>query len=196
MGTVHDQDEIRLQQQLSQGSEKAFEEVFQTYFKVLAVFSKKFVQDLSIAEDLVQEVLLKLYENRRSIQFHTSLKAFLFQSVRNKSIDYLRSLKTKSDHHDQIKLLNIAESTDWNDTMEQSELEERISKAIAVLPDQCQLIFKMSRFDGKRNQEIAEELDISKRTVETQVSNALKRLRKDVLPYVNLLIIILSRIFY
>ncbi|WP_170827478.1 RNA polymerase sigma-70 factor [Roseivirga sp. 4D4] len=192
---MHDQDEIRLQQQLSQGSEKAFEEVFQAYFKVLTVFSKKFVQDLSVAEDLVQEVLLKLYENRRSIQFHTSLKAFLFQSVRNKSIDYLRSLKSKSDHHDQFKLLSVAESADWNDTMEQSELEERIAKAISVLPDQCQLIFKMSRFDGKRNQEIAEELDISKRTVETQVSNALKRLRKDVLPYVNLLIIILSRLF-
>nr|WP_236017390.1 RNA polymerase sigma-70 factor [Roseivirga sp. E12] len=181
---------------MSQGSEKAFEEVFQVYFKVLTVFSKKFVQDLSIAEDLVQEVLLKLYENRRSIQFHTSLKAFLFQSVRNKSIDYLRSLKSKSDHHDQIKLLTVTESTDWSDTMEQTELEERISEAISALPDQCQVIFKMSRFDGKRNQEIAEELDISKRTVETQVSNALKRLRKDVLPYVNLLVIILSRLFY
>lgn len=193
---MHNQEEIRLQQELSQGSEKAFEEVFQVYFKVLTVFSKKFVLDLSIAEDLVQEVLLKLYENRRSIQFHTSLKAFLFQSVRNKSIDYLRSVKSKSEHHDQMKLLSIAESTNWNDTMEQTELEERIAKAISALPDQCQVIFKMSRFDGKRNQEIAEELDISKRTVETQVSNALKRLRKDVLPYVNLLILILSRMFY
>lgn len=196
MTIVHNQEEIRLQQELSQGSEKAFEEVFQVYFKVLTVFSKKFVLDLSIAEDLVQEVLLKLYENRRSIQFHTSLKAFLFQSVRNKSIDYLRSVKSKSEHHDQMKLLSIAESTNWNDTMEQTELEERIAKAISALPDQCQVIFKMSRFDGKRNQEIAEELDISKRTVETQVSNALKRLRKDVLPYVNLLILILSRMFY
>lgn len=192
---MQNQEEIRLQQELAQGSEKAFEEVFLTYFKVLTVFAKKFVQDISVAEDLVQEVLVKLYENRKSIQFHTSLKAFLFQSVRNKSIDYLRSVKTKSEHHDQIKLVNIAEEADWNDTMEQAELEERVSNAIATLPDQCQLIFKMSRFDGKRNQEIADELNISKRTVETQVSNAIKRLRNEVLPYINLLIIMMLRGF-
>lgn len=196
MSTVHNQDEIRLQQELARGSEKAFEEIFQTYFKVLTVFAKRFVQDLSIAEDLVQEVLLKLYENRKSIQFHTSLKAFLFQSVRNKSIDYLRSIKSKSEHHDQIKLLKHAEEADWNDTMEQTELEERVSNAIASLPEQCQHIFRMSRFDGKRNQEIAEELNISKRTVETQVSNALKRLRKEVLPYINLLIVMVLRMFF
>lgn len=193
---MHNQDENRLQQELSQGSEKAFEETFQTYFKVLTVFAKKFVNDLDIAEDLVQEVLLKLYENRSAIQFHTSLKAFLYQSVRNKSIDYLRSTKTKSEHHDQIKLLNQAESADWSDTMEQTELEERIANAIATLPEQCQLVFRMSRFDGKRNQEIADELKISKRTVETQVSNALKRLRKEVMPYVNLFIIIVLKIFF
>ncbi len=196
MTIVHNQDENRLQQELSQGSEKAFEETFQTYFKVLTVFAKKFVNDLDIAEDLVQEVLLKLYENRSAIQFHTSLKAFLYQSVRNKSIDYLRSTKTKSEHHDQIKLLNQAESADWSDTMEQTELEERIANAIATLPEQCQLVFRMSRFDGKRNQEIADELKISKRTVETQVSNALKRLRKEVMPYVNLFIIIVLKIFF
>ncbi len=193
---MHNQDENRLQQELSQGSEKAFEETFQTYFKVLTVFAKKFVNDLDIAEDLVQEVLLKLYENRNAIQFHTSLKAFLYQSVRNKSIDYLRSTKTKSEHHDQIKLLNQAESADWSDTMEQMELEERIANAIATLPEQCQLVFRMSRFDGMRNQEIADELKISKRTVETQVSNALKRLRKEVMSYVNLFIIIALKIFF
>lgn len=190
LDSVHDQDEIQLQQNLAQGSDQAFEQVFQTYFKALTVFAKKFVLDLAVAEDLVQEVLLKLYENRSSIQFHTSLKAFLYQSVRNKCIDYLRSVKSKSAHHDEIKQLNYAEQFDWNDTMVQTELEERVFNAIAELPDQCQRVFKMSRLEGKRNQEIAELLNISKRTVETQVSNALKRLRKDVLKYVNTLIII------
>ncbi len=195
MGHVQSQDHTHLQQQLAQGSENAFEEVFNTYFKVLVVFAKKFVNDLDLAEDLVQEVLIKLYQNRKSIQFHTSLKAFLFQSVRNKCIDHLRSAKTKSEHHDQIRVMNYDEQFDLNDTMVQTELEERVYKAISGLPDQCQHIFKMSRMDGKRNQEIADELNISKRTVETQISNALKRLRKDVLQYVNLLIIMLIKIF-
>lgn len=195
MTPVQDQNEIRLQRELAQGKEKAFEEIFHTYFKVLAVFAKKFVEDLDIAEDLVQDVLVKLYQNRTSIQFHTSLKAFLFQSVRNKCIDHLRSVKTKSEHHDQIKVMNYDEQFDLNDTMVQTELEERVFKAIGLLPDQCQHIFKMSRLEGKRNQEIANELNISKRTVETQISNALKRLRKDVFQYLKLLIIITLKIF-
>lgn len=192
---MHDQNEIRLQQELSQGSEKAFEEAFQLYFKVLAVFAKKFVSDLQVAEDLVQEVFVKLYENRKSVQFHTSLKAFLFQSVRNKCIDHLRSVKSKSNHHDQIKLSNYAEQFDFTDTMLQAELEERIYNAISELPTQCQQIFKMSRLEGKKNQEIAETLKISKRTVETQVSNALKRLRRDVFQYLKLLIVMCLNIF-
>lgn len=192
---VHNQNEIRLQQELSQGSEKAFEEVFQLYFKVLAVFAKKFVNDLQVAEDLVQEVLVKLYENRKSVQFHTSLKAFLFQSVRNKCIDHLRSVKSKSDHHDHILHVNYAEQFDFNDTMIQAELEQRIYNAISELPAQCQQVFKMSRLEGKKNQEIAETLNLSKRTVETQVSNALKRLRKDVFQYLKLLIVIWLNIF-
>ena len=192
---MHNQNEIRLQQELSQGSEKAFEEVFQLYFKVLAVFAKKFVNDLQIAEDLVQEVLVKLYENRKSVQFHTSLKAFLFQSVRNKCIDHLRSVKSKSDHHDHILHVNHAEQFDFNDTMIQAELEERIYKAISELPAQCQQVFKMSRLEGKKNQEIADTLNLSKRTVETQVSNALKRLRKDVFQYLKLLIVIWLNVF-
>ncbi|MFY0591620.1 RNA polymerase sigma-70 factor [Roseivirga sp.] len=190
------QDEIQLQQELSRGSEKAFENVFLTYFKVLAVFAKKFVGDMQTAEDLVQEVLVKLYENRNSVQFHTSLKAFLFQSVRNKCIDHLRSVKSKSEHHENIKQVNFDDQFDFNDTMIEAELEERIFHAISVLPSQCQQVFKMSRLEGKRNQEIADLLNISKRTVETQVSNALKRLRKDVFEYLKMLIIISLNMFF
>jgi len=193
--TVHNQNEIELQQKLSQGSEKAFEDVFLLYFKTLTVFAKKFVNDLQVAEDLVQEVLVKLYETRNTIQFHTSLKAFLFQSVRNKCIDHLRSIKSKSDHHDHIKQVNYEEQFDFNDTMIQAELEEKIYNAINELPTQCQQVFKMSRLEGKKNQEIADTLKISKRTVETQVSNALKRLRKDVFQYLKVLIVMLLNIF-
>ena len=166
------QDEILLQQELSKGSDKAFEQVFNVYFKMLVVFAKKYVQDISTAEDLVQDVYLKLYEKRLSIQFHTSLKAFLFQSVYNRCVDYLRSAKVKTAHHE--RMLSQSSGDDFQDQMLQVELEERIYKAIEALPDQCALIFKKSRFDGKKNQEIADELSISKRTVETQISKAFK----------------------
>lgn len=186
------EDEIVLQQRLSRGDETAFQETFEIYFKVLVLFATKFSLDKETAEDLVQDVFVRLYEQKDRLQFHSSLKAFLYQSVRNRCIDLIRSTKTREKHHVEIKAGSDIEGLNSEDLMLQSELEEKIYHSIKQLPDQCQLIFKMNRFDGKKNQEIADELNISKRTVETQISKALKILREDIYPYLKTLIIALA----
>lgn len=183
-------DEIR------QGDERAFHSLFQQYFSVLAVFAKKYVNDLDLAQDLVQEVFVKFYEQRATINVHTSLKSLLYQSVRNKCLDHLRMQQTRSEHHDRILAASANLEIDATDFMEQAELEQKVYLAISTLPEQCQRIFKMSRFEGKRNQEIADELNISKRTVETQISNALKKLRTEIIPYLKTLIIIALHIYF
>lgn len=186
-----DQD-IALQQRLSRGDETAFQETFELYFRVLVLFATKFSLDKESAEDLVQDVFVKLYEQKDRLQFHSSLKAFLYQSVRNRCIDVIRSAKTREKHHVEIKAGADLEGLNSEDLMMQSELEEKIYQSIKQLPDQCQLIFKMNRFEGKKNQEIAEELNISKRTVETQISKALKRLREDIYPYLDMIIVAIA----
>ncbi|NVJ48458.1 MAG: RNA polymerase sigma-70 factor [Cytophagia bacterium] len=186
-----DQD-TALQQRLSRGDETAFQETFELYFKVLVLFATKFSLDKETAEDLVQDVFVKLYEQKERLQFHSSLKAFLYQSVRNRCIDMIRSSKTREKHHMEIKAGAELEGLNSEDLMLQSELEEKIYHSIGQLPEQCQIIFKMNRFEGKMNQEIAEELNISKRTVETQISKALKRLREDIYPYLKTLILAIS----
>lgn len=186
------EDEIVLQQRLSRGDETAFQETFEIYFKVLVLFATKFSLDKETAEDLVQDVFVRLYEQKDRLQFHSSLKAFLYQSVRNRCIDLIRSTKTREKHHVEIKAGTDVEGLNSEDLMLQSELEEKIYHSIKQLPDQCQLIFKMNRFEGKKNQEIADELNISKRTVETQISKALKILREDIYPYLKTIIIALS----
>ena len=168
--------------------------LFKEYFRPLSVYAKRYVQDLDQAQDIVQEVFVRFYEQRGRLVVHSSLKALLYQSVRNRCLDQLRSEQTHQGHHEQILHLNKGSEVDAADFMEQVEMEERIYRAIASLPEQCQVIFRMSRFEGKRNQEIAEELNLSKRTVETQISNALKRLRKDIFPYLKALIIMLLQI--
>lgn len=177
------------------GNEAAFEELFNTYFKALSVFAKKLVDDLEVAQDLVQDVFVKLYENRDEIEFQVSIKAFLYQSVRNKCIDHIRSQKTRTHHHEEIFKRAQGDDIDTTDLMLQTELEQRIHGCIAELPEQCQLIFRMNRFEGKKNQEIAEELGISKRTVETQISKALKRLRTQIHDYIKLLILLSINLF-
>lgn len=183
-------------EQIQGGSDHAFEVLFKQHFKALSVYAKRFLNDLDLSQDLVQEVFVRFYEQREKLNVHTSLKALLYQSVRNRCLDYIRSQKTRSEHHEHILTLTQGSEVDHNDWVEQTELEERIYNAISDLPEQCQLIFKMSRLDGMRNQEIAEALNISKRTVETQISNALKRLRKDIFLYLKVLILIaLKNIF-
>jgi len=181
--------ETNLIDQIKQGDEDAFEMLFKEYFKVLSVYARKFLNDLDLAQDIVQEVFVKFYEQRSTMLVHTSLKALLYQSVKNRCLDHIRSQQTRSTHHDNILSLSKGSDIDAADFMEQVELEQKIYQSIADLPEQCQVIFKLSRLEGKRNQEIADELNLSKRTVETQISNALKRLRKDIFSYLKALII-------
>ena len=184
--------DIALHQRLSRGDETAFQETFEIYFKVLVLFATKFSLDKETAEDLVQDIFVKLYEQRDRLQFHSSLKAFLYQSVKNRCIDFIRTTKNREKHHGEIKASSDLEGLDSEELMMQSELEEKIYQSIKQLPEQCQLIFKMNRFEGKRNQEIADELNISKRTVETQISKALKRLREDIYPYLQTILLLIS----
>lgn len=169
---------------LSLGDEKAFEEIFLLYYQQLVVFAIKLVNDSDLSRDLVQEVIVNFYEKRNSIEIHTSLKAHLYQSVRNRCLNYIKREQTIKNHHSIIYSDKKETEQFYYDLMEETELENKIFQIIKSLPKQCQKIFEMSRFDGKSNSDIANELDISKRTVETQISNALKRIRTKLSNYI------------
>lgn len=155
------------------------ETLFKTFYASLTVFSNKYVQDMEAAKEIVQDVFLHLHEKRDSLQINSSPKSYLFQAVRNRSLNHIQKIKTRQGHYDQFQL--TVEPASFDDQLEAVELEEKLSLLIQELPEACQRIFIMSRFDGKKNQEIADELGISKRTVETQISNALKALRNRLL---------------
>ena len=182
-------------QQLREGNESAFESVFRQYFKVLVVYAKKYVQDFDLAQDIAQEVFAGFYERRESVSIHTSLKSFLYTSVRNKCLDELKKNQIHDKHKDMIKHTSSAIEED-SDVVHKVELQEKIYKAIQKLPDQNQKIFRMSRLEGKSNQEIADELHLSKRTVETHISNALKTIKSIIfLASIVLVFIVLKNIF-
>ncbi|GAF05641.1 RNA polymerase sigma-70 factor [Saccharicrinis fermentans] len=188
-------EEKELLQRLSLGDESAFQEIFMRYYQQLVVFANKMVYDLDQSRDLVQEVIVHFYEKRDHIEIHTSLKAHLYQSVRNRCLNYLKREQTIRNHHSRIFEERKESHQEFLDLMEEAELENKIFNIIHALPKQCQKIFEMSRFDGKSNADIAEELSISKRTVETQISNALKKIRAKLFSHMALTIISLSCIF-
>jgi len=158
------------------GKETAYRHLFKQYFEPLTYFANKYLQDIDAAQDLVQEVFSGIYEKRTELNIEQSLKSYLYRSIQNSSLNIIRRDKMKEKHHAAIKSSSDGSFTD--ETIELNELELKVHRAIDDLPEKCALIFKMSRFDQLSNQEIAEKLNISKRTVETQISKALKELRK------------------
>lgn len=159
------------------GREGAFEQLFKEYYRALSVFALKYVEDIDTAKEIVQDFFVHLYESRHMIVITTSLRSYLYQSVRNRCLNLLKQQKIRSEHLDNLKYEQES-SEDIEANIEETELEDRIFRIVEGLPVRCREIFTMSRVKGLTNQEIAEQLGISKRTVETQISNALKVLRE------------------
>lgn len=166
-----------------------FDFVFQYYYSGLCAYTEKIVGNTNASEDIVQDLFFTLWIKHNQIQITSSLKNYLFTSVKNRSLDYLKKERNKSQHFNSTAhLQNHAEnlSTFW---FAESELETIIEKSLDKLPSRCREIFMLSRFEGFKNKDIAEQLGISKRTVELQISNALKILRQDLSPYLPLILI-------
>lgn len=162
---------------LKSGQESAYDLLFQEYYRPLTVFAHGYVQDLDAGKEIVQDLFVHLYEKRKNLLISTSLKSYLYQSVRNRCLNYIKHQQVQKNHHDRMNP-GPDRSDDLEEQILEVELEHRIFQIVEQLAPQCRKIFNMSRVSGFSNAEIAEKLGISKRTVETQISNALKILRK------------------
>lgn len=159
----------------------AFHELFDRYYTPLTLFALRFLADDDAASDAVQNVFVSLYEQRLSSK-PANVKSFLYTAVRNACLNVLKHEKVRRQYESQALMMSDDMAQDAADSLiEESEAQAKVAKALAQLPEQCRKIFMLNRFDGMSNQEIADALGISKRTVETQVSNALKILRRILL---------------
>jgi RNA polymerase sigma-70 factor (ECF subfamily) len=162
---------------LKQGDKDAFDFIFREYYQRLIWFALKFIHDKDKAEEFVQAVFVKLWEERKEIVITTSLKAYLYKSVQNKCLDSIKHDKIRH-RHEQIIQNNI-ETQKGENAYSSIELQEKIEDAINRLPEKTREIFRLSRFDDKKYREIAEILSISVKTVEAHVGKALSVLRYE-----------------
>jgi len=159
-------------------TKQEFEKIFKEYYPMAVLFARKQVHDMDIAKDIVQAIFVKMYEKGDQISINTSIKSYVFQAVRNACINHHKHNQIKNKHQ---KIVIDSSSEGFNDNqLEHKEFEQQLNSIIDQLPDRCKLIFRLNRFEGKKNKEIAEELGISIRTVETQISKALKFLRENI----------------
>ena len=159
--------------------EKAFNLIYDEYYEKLCLSSYKILLDKSAAEDIVQEVILELWNKRDILQVNISLFAYLKRAVYNRSLNFIKA-RGRIASDEQVLILVKDKEDGVEDEMIGEEMKERLNKIIEGLPEKCRHVFSLSRFEEKTYNEIAVIMDISVKTVENQISKALKILRNSV----------------
>jgi len=175
-----------------QGVEDLFEQVFKSHFKSLHSYACTIMRDPMPAEEIVQNIFLKLWEKKEEITIKENISVYLYRAVHNESLNYLRHRKVRSAY--QSYAMRQHKQTEQEKPAEKvvmKELEKKLEVALQELPEQCRTIFQLSRFEDLKYREIADRLGLSVKTIENQMGKALKLLRLklvDFLPTILLFI--------
>ncbi|NVM66754.1 RNA polymerase sigma-70 factor (ECF subfamily) [Mucilaginibacter sp. SG538B] len=160
-----------------------FDEIYLTYFDALHRYAYTIVQNEIVAEEMVHQMFWKILERSEGLKVHTSLKAYLYRSVHHECLNYLKHQKVRQNYESHSMAEETAPEEDASHQLQYRELVQNLEKAINGLPEQCRTIFQLSRFEDLKYSEIANQLGLSIKTVETQMSRALKKLRIQLAEY-------------
>jgi RNA polymerase sigma-70 factor (ECF subfamily) len=169
---------------LRNGDENAMREIFNTYYQAVFYSINRMLSNFAASEDLTQEVFLDIWLKREKLIITSSFQSYLQKMAINKTLNYLRSQKNQIFDKDISTLEDQYAEVVFQDN-EIHELEEIMHQTIDNLPPQCKLIFVLSRFEDYSNKMIAEELNISIKTVENQMTKAIKILRLAIIKFKN-----------
>jgi RNA polymerase sigma-70 factor (ECF subfamily) len=171
-------------ERMQQGDERALELLFKTYYAQLCRFARNMLKDSTQAEDMVQDVFMKVWDKRGQINITTSLKAYLFMAVRNHCLNALKVNERKFWMDESMEDDTRLSDDDMINELSAKSLSERINVAIDKLPAKCRQTFQLSRFEELSYKEIAETMNVSVKTVENQMGKALSFLRTTLDPYI------------
>ncbi|MDN5286676.1 MAG: polymerase sigma-70 factor [Mucilaginibacter sp.] len=176
-------------------NEAVFEQLFKKHFRELHAYAFSLLKDWDVAEEIVQALFLKLWERNDWEHIQTSIKSYLYKSVYHDSLNYLRRQKVQLRYQTLTAHSMKNHTDDAAGKLKLSELEQHLNKALNKLPEKCRAIFHLSRFEELKYQEIANQLDISIKTVETHMGKALRILRKEMKEFLPLIALMLFNMF-
>ncbi len=166
-------------------SEKAFREIMDCWYSRLFNFANGYLTNEENSKEVLQDVFLKLWDNRRKLAENTNLNAYLFTLTRNRCIDIIRRerlmLQFQTDKQEEYRRLTEnqdALSDPILDDLFVMEIQTEINRVVSALPEQCRNVFVLSRSNGMKNKEIGQTLDLSEKTVESHLTKALKTIRQ------------------
>ena len=177
-----DPTDLILVDRIRKGDKKAFRILFDRYYQRLLAVAINLLGDINAAKDAVQEVFLSLWRSREKLNIHTSLEAFLKRSTINRCLNLI---KARKHFVPEAQLKELPNTDNPVQLLEAQDLEGIVQDALDNLPERCRLIFILRRMEGLSHKEIAKKLDISTKTVENQMTKALKELKNAVQPYLS-----------
>jgi RNA polymerase sigma-70 factor, ECF subfamily len=173
-----------------------FEKLFDDYYIILCVIACDIVKSKNLAEEIVDEVFISLWQKRESILIYKSIRAYLVKSVQNRCFNWLEQTKTERSILTNINEISVYDAIRWSDdyplgNLLEKELQKIIQQSINALPEQCRNIFLLSRDKELTYEEISIQLNISVNTVKTQMKIALSKLREALKDYLPLLLLLI-----
>jgi RNA polymerase sigma-70 factor, ECF subfamily len=163
---------------IRQGDIKQFETLFRSSYASLVKYARTLLKDKDTAEEIVQDLFVKLWQDKEKIKIESSLNGYLFRSVHNRCLHYIEHQNVVDRHAQEMAHYPGTDSESPADIIQYKELQAKIARIIEKLPERCGKIFCMNRFEGLKYFEIAEKLSISVKTVEANMGKALKEFRK------------------
>jgi len=164
---------------IREGDKGQFEFLFRSSYSALVKYAKRLIKDNDNAEEIVQDLFFRLWQNKEKIKIESSLNGYLFRSVHNKCLHFIQHQKVVTKYSEEVLRKTDDYPENPSEILQHKELQERIAGILERLPERCGKIFCMNRFDGFKYAEIAEKLEISVKTVEADMSKALKEFRKE-----------------
>ena len=164
------------------GDRESFNQVFRRYYSPMVRFCIRYVADSDLASEIVQDLFVKLWSNREKISFNTSFESYMLTSVRNSALTYINKERSHAEANLRV-FSEESDNTDPSETLQSNNLEESYRKILKDMPEKRREVFLASRYDGLKYSEIAEKLGISQKTVEAQMSAAIKQLKDGLNAY-------------
>ena len=177
MGAYYSFSDAELTDLIKAGDQNAFTEIYNRFQGVLYLYACKITRDDDIAEDLVQELFINLWDKRQSLNFTSSVSSYFYAAVRYKFFDLVDKQKVRTDYLQNMQFLLDQGSCDTDNYMDEKELSATIENAVSELPGKMRAVFLLSRKNNLSNKEISEQLGIAEKTVKNQLSMALKALK-------------------
>jgi RNA polymerase sigma-70 factor (ECF subfamily) len=169
------QDEKEMLRRLSEGDQTALTSIYQRFWQSLFVSAYNIIKDKKACEDIIQEIFLQLWLKRENLQIRESLKAYLLAATRYQVFRYIKKAPLSQELFEHLEERFAVPPSDQ--ILMQKDLSKQVDKIVGSLPEKCQQIYRLSRQEYLSHKEIAERLNISTKTVENQLTIALRRLR-------------------